>query len=118
MRDKLCWQINQLSVIGRLRSITHNQFVYFDVPQNLSRQLFAKHNIPVQIEQEFQKAGSPYTFVFCRVKKKDTPRFFKALEELKKTMMICGYPRYTEEVNKLMDEFEEWLHITPEGGTA
>ena len=35
------------------------------------------------------------------------PKFLAALEDLKKSMMLCGHPNYTEEISSFMDAMEK-----------
>ena len=45
--------------------------------------------------------------IFCHVRKKDVPKFLAALEDLKKSMILCGHPHYEEEISSFMDEMEK-----------
>jgi len=53
------------------------------------------------------KEGSPYLAIFCHVRKKDVPKFLAALEDLKKSMMLCGHPNYEAEISRFMDNVEK-----------
>lgn len=53
------------------------------------------------------KDGSPYLAIFCHVRKKDVPKFLAALEDLKKSMILCGHPHYEDEISSIMDKMEK-----------
>ena len=103
MREKLYWTITKFSI----RSLFYDYFVFFDTTPYLADQLFIRHKVRVWFDQEYAKDGSPYLAVFCRVRKKDVPKFLAALEDLKNSMMLCGHPHYVEEISSFMDEMEK-----------
>ena len=100
LREKLYWTIGQFS-------LRYDYFVFFDDAGYLADRLFIKHEVRVWFDREYAKAGSPYLAVFCHVRKKDVPKFLAALEDLKKSMMLCGHPNYTEEISSFMDAMEK-----------
>ena len=48
----------------------------------------------MKFKGEFEKEGSPYRIIMCRVLKRDVGRFEEALEKLKDKMLILGYRDY------------------------
>ena len=48
----------------------------------------------MKFKGEFEKEGSPYRIIMCRVLKRDVGRFEEALEKLKDKMLIMGYRDY------------------------
>ena len=48
----------------------------------------------MKFKGEFEKEGSPYRIIMCRVLKRDVGRFEEALEKLKDKMLIKGYRDY------------------------
>lgn len=60
-----------------------------------------------RIPFEYAKDGSPYLAIFCHVRKKDVPKFLAALEDLKKSMILCGHPHYEDEISSIMDKMEK-----------
>ena len=100
MREKLYWTLEKFS-------LRFAYFTFFDTTPYLADQLFIKHNVRVWFDKEFAKDGSPYIAVFCHVRKRDVPQFLAALEDLKKSMMLCGHPEYQAEISKFMDEVEK-----------
>lgn len=56
---------------------------------------------------DYAKDGSPYLAIFCHVRKKDVPKFLAALEDLKKSMILCGHPHYEDEISSIMDKMEK-----------
>ena len=99
MRDKLYWTIEKFS-------LRYNYFMFFDVYPYLADQVFIRHRVRVWFENEYRKEGSPYLAIFCHVRKKDAAEFLAALEDLKKSMSLCGYPNYEEDIAALMDSME------------
>lgn len=65
------------------------------------------NKVRVWFDREYAKDSSPYLAIFCRVRKKDVPKFLAALEDLKNSMMLCGHPHYVEEISSYMDEMEK-----------
>ena len=103
MREKLYWTISKFS----FGSLFYDYFVFFDTMPYLADQLFIRHKVRVWFDREYAKDGSPYLAIFCRVRKKDVPKFLAALEDLKNSMMLCGHPHYIEEISSFMDEMEK-----------
>ena len=99
MQKKLYWKL------GR-PSLRYAYFAFFDVPSYLADPLFIRHEVEVFFDKEFQKPGTPYLTILCHVRKKDIHEFLAALEDLKRSMRICGYPNYEEEVGQMMREME------------
>ena len=83
-------------------SLQYRYFLYFDVKSHLADQLFIRHKVRVWYRSEFASKDSPYTAIFCRVRKRDVPAFLAALEELKKSMLICGYTDYETKVSTIL----------------
>ena len=100
MREKLYWTIDKFS-------LRYAYFTFFDTTPYLADQLFIRHQVRVWFDKEFAKEGSPYIAIFCHVRKRDVPMFLAALEDLKKSMMLCGHPEYQAEISKFMDEVEK-----------
>lgn len=100
MRDKLYWTIEKFS-------LRFDYFMFFDVESYLADQLFIKHKVRVWFGEEYRREGSPYIAIFCKVRKKDVPAFLDALEDLKKSMLICGYLDYEQSIDEFMTRIEE-----------
>ena len=100
MREKLYWTIEKFS-------FRYNYFMFFDTTLYLADQLFIRHQVRVWFDSEYAKEGSPYLAIFCHVRKKDVPKFLAALEDLKKSMMLCGHPNYEAEISSFMDNVEK-----------
>ena len=88
-------------------SLRYDYFLFFDTPEYLADQLFIKQKVRVWFNQEYAKEGSPFLAIFCRVKKKDSAKFLAALDALKNKMILCGYPEYEAEVQKMIRHLEE-----------
>lgn len=103
MREKLYWTISKFSI----RSLFYDYFMFFDTTPYLADQLFIRHEVRAWFDREYAKDSSPYLAIFCHVRKKDVPKFLAALEDLKKSMILCGHPHYEEEISFFMDEMEK-----------
>ena len=104
MRNKLYCEIQKAS-------LRYAYFLFFDTEPYLADQLFIRHKVRVWFGSEYKKEGSPYTAIFCHVLKKDVPVFLAALEELKKSMVLCGHPHYEEEISEWLDSMENGREI-------
>ena len=82
----------------------YRYFMYFDKEPYLADQLFIKREIRVWYDEEYKRSDSPYNAIMCHVKKKDVPAFLDALEELKKSMLICGQVDYEKDVRGFIDK--------------
>ena len=85
------------------RSIRYSYFMYFDKEPYLADQLFIKYKIRVWFDEEIRRQNWPYLSVICHVRKDDVPEFMNALEELKTSMLICGYMDYEEEISNYIE---------------
>lgn len=99
MRKKLYWTIRKFS-------LRYAYFMFFDTTLYLADQLFIQHRVRAWFEREYTKKDSPYIAIFCHVRKQDVPQFLDALENLKKSMILCGHPEYEAEISSFMDEME------------
>ena len=99
MRDKLYWTIEK-------SSLRYDYFMFFDVYPYLADQVFIRHRVRVRFDREYEKEGTPYLAIFCHVRKKDVPKFLAALEDLKKSMILCGYPNYEADIRTSMETVE------------
>ena len=91
----------------RKLSLRYNYFLFFDTAEHPADQLFIKQMIQVWFDMEREKKGSPFRAILCHVKKKDTTKFLAALDALKDKMILCGYPEYEAEVQKMMCHLEK-----------
>ena len=91
----------------RKPSLRYDYFLFFDTPEYLADQLFIKQKARVWFDKEYAKEGSPFLAILCHVKKKDSAKFIAALDALKNKMILCGYPEYEAEVQKMMRHLEE-----------
>ena len=88
-------------------SLRYDFYLYFDVRDYFADRLFIKNEVRVYYDGEYARENSPFVPIICHVRKRDSHRFLTALRELKKTMIICGYPHYEEEISALLDELDE-----------
>ena len=99
MRDKLYWTIEK-------HSLRYSYFMFFDTRKYLADQLFIRHKVRVWFGDEYARDGSPYIAIFCHVRKRDVPEFLAALEDLKKSMLLCGHVDYEREISSFIDHVE------------
>ena len=92
-------------------SLRYNYYAFFDVREYLADRLFIQHKVRVWFDGEYEKEGSKYIAVLCHVRKKDTNEFLSALDNLNRTMLICGYTDYEREVESFMKKIEEGRDI-------
>ena len=99
MRDNLYLPLKKFS-------LRYAYFMFFDVKPYFADQLFIRRKVRVWFDGEYVKADYPYTMVLCHVRKKDVPAFLEALEDLKRSMIICGYNDYEAEASAFLDNLE------------
>ena len=61
--------------------------------------------------KHYCKDGSPYLGIMCKVRKRDVPQFQEALEELKNSMLICGYTDYESKVSAVVKSIRQTLGV-------
>lgn len=88
-------------------SLRYNYFLFFDTPEYLADQLFIRQKVRVWFDEEYAKKGSRFLAILCHVKKKDSHRFIDAIAALRNKMLLCGYPEYETEVQKMLSHLEE-----------
>ena len=99
MRKDFCIAIRKFS-------LRYAYFLFFDTKSYLADQLFIRRRVRIWFGCEYRKEGSPYVGIFCRVRKRDVPEFLAALEDLKRSMLICGYTDYEIEITGILDKME------------
>ncbi len=65
-------------------------------------QMFIRQKVRVWFDEEYAKKGSRFLAILCHVKKKDSHRFIDAIAALRNKMLLCGYPEYETEVQKML----------------
>lgn len=88
-------------------SLRYDYFLFFDAPEYLADQLFIRQKVRVWFDEECAKEGSRFRAILCHVKKKDSARFLDAIAALRNKMLLCGYPEYEAEVQKMLRNLEE-----------
>lgn len=84
-------------------SFRYDYFMYYDTLPYLADQCFIRNKVEVRFDSEWEQKGNPYVAILCHVRKRDVPSFLKALEDLKRSMLICGHPSYEQDVSDLLD---------------
>ena len=83
-------------------SLRYDYFLFFDASEYLADQLFIRQKVRVWFDEENAKKGSRFLAILCHVKKKDSHRFIDAIAALRNKMLLCGYPEYEAEVQKML----------------
>lgn len=77
------------------RTLFRQLFAYMDTSGNhRADMLFQEYGIKVKFKRKWEEPDSPYCFVFCSVPKRQIPLFVKAMEELRKQMILLGHDDY------------------------
>lgn len=100
MQEEIYLKIKKLS-------LRYDYFLFFDTPEYLADQLFIRQKVRVWFDEEYAKKGSRFLAILCHVKKKDSHRFIDAIAALRNKMLLCGYPEYETEVQKMLSHLEE-----------
>lgn len=95
----------------RKASLRYDYFLFFDTPEYLADQLFIRQRVRVWFDEEYTKKGSHFLAILCHVKKKDSAKFLDAIAALKNKMLLCGYPEYEADVQKMLRNLEADAHI-------
>ena len=88
-------------------SLRYDYFLFFDTPEYLADQLFIRQKVRVWFDEEYAMKGSRFLAILCHVKKKDSHRFIDAIAALRNKILLCGYPEYETEVQKMLSHLEE-----------
>ena len=91
-------------------SLRYDYYCFVDTEKYLADALFIRHGVRVNFQQEYQKAGTNYLIIFCKVRKKEKEEFLAALEELKNKMILLGHVDYQEFCEKLSKNILEKTH--------
>lgn len=77
-------------------SLRYNHYCFMDTDDYLADGLFIKRNVRVWFGDEYRNDKKGYTWIFCKIHKKDTEKFMLALEDLKRKMLLFGHADYQE----------------------
>ena len=88
-------------------SLRYNYFLFYDTSEYLADQLFSRQKVRVWFDEEYAKEGSRFLAILCHVKKRDSHRFIDAIAALRNKILLCGYPEYETEVQKMLSHLEE-----------
>ena len=81
--------------------------LYSSPAKRAGDQLFIRQKVRVWFDEEYAKKCSRFLAILCHVKKKDSHRFIDAIAALRNKMLLCGYPEYETEVQKMLSHLEE-----------
>lgn len=74
-----------------------NMYAYFDIndrPESL--RIFRQRGIRAKVVKTMTKEGVPYMIIVCRVPRKQSEAFSKAMGELERNLLLKGYADYSE----------------------
>ena len=73
------------------------KFMYIDVEDYLSDDIFETNNLSIRIlDTEFKQKDSDYVISFCTIYSKDVDKFIECMDRLKIKIQIFGYKDYEE----------------------
>lgn len=87
-------------------SLLYSYYAFLDTEEYLADALFIRHEVRVHFLSEYEKQGSPYRMILCRIRRKDADRVTAALEELPRKMLLCGYTDYFERCKEIWSELD------------
>ena len=90
-------------------SIFSVPYAYVDHSSYLADSLFTQNKVRMKFKGEFEKAGSPYRIMFCKVRKKDVEQFEEALGKLESKMLLFGYRDYPDACGEIAKMIEEGM---------
>ncbi len=91
---------NNYITLDKEISLFYKNYAYIDHDSYLADDIFISKKIKVKFKGDFKWDDSNYRVVLCKVKKKDSKRFEKALEELEDKMLLTGHVDYEEACKK------------------
>ena len=90
-------------------SIFSVPYAYVDHSSYLADSLFTQNKVRMKFKGEFEKAGSPYRIMFCKVRKKDVEQFEEARGKLESKMLLFGYRDYPDACGEIAKMIEEGM---------
>lgn len=93
-------------------SLLQTHFAYIDNQKHFADDIFARRQANVKVTSEFEKPGTPYVIVICKVPNRKVRAFLGAMQELPRRMLVCGYPDYTKFCNDFWEELKQLLANT------
>lgn len=83
------------------------KYAYVDHKEYLADSLFCNEEIVVKYKNFFAVLrGTDYRVIFCKVAKKDSEKFEKALSKLGNKIALLGYSGYDEACEKFLKSLE------------
>ncbi len=83
--------------------VLFRHYAFIDTPEHLADSLFIRHKVRVRYGQEYTNDQYDYSFIFCKIRKKDEKPFLAALGELSNKMMLCRHLDYDDFCQKTLD---------------
>lgn len=82
-------------------------FFYVDCPQYLSFNAFDKYGVKPFWMRFSETDEQKYVGVICRVWKRQFYEFLECMNEMQRTMIICGYNDYEDFCRELQSKMDE-----------
>ena len=82
-------------------------FVFFDDLDHSAASLFNRYQVPIKVKCAWKKEGEKYRTICCKVRRRDVPRFKKAMEDLKVKMLLIGNTDYEAFCESFMKETDK-----------
>ena len=78
-------------------------YMYIDHQNYQADAIFKQDGIHIHFGKEFVQKNSKYCIVLCKVRRKDSEKFEKALEKLANKMLLLGYADYPNACSDIME---------------
>lgn len=88
------------------RSPFSKRYMFVDTMEHLADQVFIEKKIPVRFGDEFQRDGTKYVLITCRVKKRYVEQFEEALSALVDKMLLLGHTDYGTFCNDVLGQIK------------
>ena len=83
-------------------------YVYLDTDEFRAKSLFVRYQVHLECEAVMSRPDEPvYRLIAMKVAAEDDERFLKAMEDLKRKMLLCGYSDYESRGERYIMETEE-----------
>lgn len=74
-----------------------SMYAYFDINEHPeSLRIFRQRGIRAKVVKTMAKKDVPYMIIVCRVPRRQSEAFSKAMEELESDLLLKGYTDYSE----------------------
>ena len=88
-------------------SLLNSHFAFFDTGDYLADNLFIRHQVRVDFDDEYIHPDGVYRAILCHVRRWDEDKFWAAIKELPNKMLLCGHPDYLEFCNAMWKKIRD-----------